>query len=165
MFTEQSNQAHSHSRGTGIHKLDHQVLEQASRILERRHYASLQPAFTSANDTMQYIRLKLTRYEHEVFAVMFLDTQHRLLEFKEMFYGTIDACAVYPREILRHALSVNAGAVILAHNHPSGVLEPSAADRSITNRIRDALMLIDVRVLDHIIVGDGSLSFAERGLL
>ena len=102
--------------------------------------------------------------QREVFAVLFLDSQHRLIQYKELFYGTIDAAAIYPREIVKAALKVNAAACILAHNHPSGVTEPSQADILITSRIKKALDLVDVRLLDHFVVGDGSpVSLAERG--
>lgn len=148
-----------------LQKLDHQVLEQAANILEKHYLRSNQPAFCSSGDTMLFLRSKLAKYDHEVFAVMYLDSQHRLLEFKEMFFGTIDGCSVYPRNIVRHALAVNAAAVVLSHNHPSGMLKPSQADKHITRRITNALELVDVRVLDHVIVGDGTYSFAEHGCL
>ena len=96
---------------------------------------------------------------------MLLDNQHRLIEFRELFFGTIDAAPVYPREVVKLVLEHNAGAVIFAHNHPSGVSEPSEADKRITRRLTDALAVIDVKVLDHIVVGETAVSFAERGLL
>lgn len=111
------------------------------------------------------MRFKIGGSEREVFAVMLLDNQHRLIEFKELFQGTIDAASVYPREVVKTALKANAAAVIFAHNHPSGDPEPSQADRRITTRLQDALALIDVRVLDHIVVGEQCTSFAERGWL
>ena len=102
----------------------------------------------------------------EVFAALFLDTRHRVICFEELFSGTIDGASVHPREVVRRALAHNAAAVILSHNHPSGVAEPSDADRRVTERLRDALSLVDVRVLDHIVVGDReTASFAERGWL
>jgi DNA repair protein RadC len=100
-----------------------------------------------------------------VFAVLLLDTQHRLIEYKEVFYGTIDAASVYPREIVKLVLEYNSAAVIIAHNHPSGISDPSQADKVITRKLIDALALVDVRVLDHIVVGETTLSFAEMGLL
>lgn len=110
--------------------------------------------------------LKLAQLEHEVFAVIFLDNRHRLIEYRELFRGTVDNTTVYPREIAKEALARNAAAVILAHDHPSGVPEPSDADRLITRRVRDALELLDVRVLDHLVVGgDEIVSLASRGLL
>jgi DNA repair protein RadC len=109
--------------------------------------------------------LQLRDRPYEVFACLFLDTRHRVIAFEELFRGTIDGASVHPRELVRRALEHNAAAVILAHNHPSGVAEPSAADRQITTRLKDALALVDVRVLDHCVVGDEIVSFAERGLL
>ena len=116
--------------------------------------------------TREYLRLRLAVQDHEVFAILFLDNRHRVIEFVPLFRGTIDGASVHPREVVKEALSRNAAAVILAHNHPSGVAEPSQADELITNRLRDALALVDVRVLDHLVVtGDAIVSFAERGLL
>ena len=100
----------------------------------------------------------------EVFAVLFLDNKHRVIGFEKMFYGTVDGAAVYPREVVRRALEYNAASVIVAHNHPSGVAEPSQADRDVTERLRRALDLIDVRILDHLVIGDGHWeSFSRRG--
>ena len=114
----------------------------------------------------RYFAQRLRARGHEVFAALFLDTRHRALGFEEMFQGTVDGAEVHPREIVRRALAHNAAALILAHNHPSGVAEPSRADELVTRRLRDALALVDVRVLDHLVVGDGEVaSFAERGLL
>lgn len=113
-----------------------------------------------------YLRAWLGRYPYEVFACLFLDNRHRVIASEELFRGTIDGASVHPREVVRRALAHNAAAVILAHNHPSGVAEPSAADVAITRRLRDALALIDVRVLDHLIVGETTpVSLAERGLV
>jgi DNA repair protein RadC len=112
----------------------------------------------------EYLQLKLAPLEHEVFVMLFLDTKHHLLGYEEIFRGTIDACAVHPREVLKIALARNAAAVILAHNHPSGIAEPSQSDRRLTERLRDALALVDIRVVDHLVVGaDTAVSFAERG--
>ena len=94
---------------------------------------------------------------------MFLDNQHQLIEFEELFFGTIDAASIYPREVVKAALNYNAAAVVFAHNHPSGIAEPSQADRRITQRLVDALKLVDIRVLDHIVVGEDCVSFAEKG--
>lgn len=111
-------------------------------------------------------RRKLAGIEHEVFGVIFTDSQHRLIAYKEMFSGTIDAASVYPREIVKTALRLNASALIFTHNHPSGIASPSEADKRLTARLKEALSLIDARVLDHIIVaGSSTLSFAEHGLL
>lgn len=121
---------------------------------------------TSPGAARDFLRLKLSALEHEVFSCLFLDTRHRVIEFSILFRGTIDAANVYPREVVKEALRLNAAAVIFSHNHPSGVAEPSAADRAITRRLIDALALVEVRVLDHIVVGTGgTVSFAETGLL
>ena len=121
---------------------------------------------TSTGDTKKYLRLKMMRYEQEVFAVIFLDAQHRVLAFEEIFFGTVDACAVYSREILKRGLHYNAAAMILAHNHPSGYSLPSFADKQITKTLIQILSVVDIRVLDHIIVSaESTFSFAENGLI
>ena len=118
----------------------------------------------SPRATRQYLSLRFASLEHEVFCCLWLDNRHRVIACDELFRGTIDGASVHPREVVRHCLAHNAAAVILAHNHPSGVSEPSAADRAITLRLRDALALIDVRVLDHFVIGDGvPSSLAQRG--
>lgn len=123
-------------------------------------------AITDPLITRRFLTCKLSRHRREVFACMFLDNQHRLIVYEELFFGTIDGASVHPREVVKRALETNAAAVIFAHNHPSGIAEPSQADQRITDRLKSALLLIDVRVLDHMIVGDGEvMSFAERGLL
>ncbi|MFA0016521.1 DNA repair protein RadC [Vibrio lentus] len=142
---------------------EHRVLEKAADILEERYVRG--DVFTNPSATRDYLRFKIGGSEREVFAVMLLDNQHRLIEFEELFQGTIDAASVYPREVVKTALKANAAAVIFAHNHPSGDSKPSQADRRITTRLQDALALIDVRVLDHIVVGEQCTSFAERGWL
>ena len=112
------------------------------------------------------VQAQLRDRPREVFALLLLDNQHRVIQFVELFYGTLDSASVWPREIVQIALKHNAAAVILAHNHPSGVAEPSRADRQITDRILAALALVDIRVLDHLVIGDGiTVSFAERGWL
>lgn len=122
--------------------------------------------FTSPAAVKDYLRAKLAGFEHEVFAVLFLDTRHRLIDYAEMFRGTIDSAEVHPREVVKEALRLNAAAVIVSHNHPSGNPEPSAADRVLTQQLKQALALVDVRMLDHVIVaGAAATSFAERGLL
>lgn len=141
----------------------HQVLEKAAVILAIQF--SRGGCFNSPDATKQYLSCKLGSHEREVFAVLLLDTQHRLLAYKEVFYGTIDAASVYPREIVKLVMEANAAAAIFAHNHPSGISDPSHADKVITRKLVDALALIDVRVLDHIVVGETALSFAEMGLL
>ena len=109
---------------------------------------------------------KLGGLEREVFAAVFLDTRHRLIEYAELFQGTIDGAEVHPREVVRQALRCNAAAVLVAHNHPSGTVEPSAADRAVTARLKQALALVDVRLLDHVVVGGTeTASMAARGLV
>ncbi len=141
------------------------VLEMARRHL--RQTLERQSALTSPDLTRQFLAAKMRAYPHEVFACLLLDNQHRVIEFRELFRGTIDGASVYPREVVKTALAYNAAAVIFAHNHPSGIAEPSEADRLITHRLKQALNLVDIRVLDHFIVGDGdrAYSFAENGLL
>lgn len=142
---------------------------QASLELARRHLATSLPrghALTSPAHARDYLAARMRDHPHEVFACLWLDTRHRVIAFEELFRGTINGASVYPREVVRNALKHNAAAVILTHNHPSGVAEPSPADHSITERLREALGLVDIRVLDHVVVGDGeSVSFAERGYL
>ena len=139
------------------------VLEMARRYL----FEGLQrgDCLTSPEDTRQFLSSQLRDYPHEVFAVLFLDQRHRVICFEELFRGTIDGANVYPREVVKKALEHNAAALIFAHNHPSGVAEPSQSDERITKRLQEALKLVDIRVLDHFVVGDEVVSFAERGLL
>lgn len=121
-------------------------------------------ALTSPQQTQLYLSSVLRDRQREAFYILFLDNQHRVIQDEILFEGTIDAASVYPREVVKRALHHNAAALILAHNHPSGVAEPSQSDRRITSRISDALALVDIRVLDHFVVGDGEIvSFAERG--
>jgi DNA repair protein RadC len=142
---------------------------QAVLEMARRHYEEIlnhQDALTSPDVTRAYLSARLRGYSYEVFACLFLDNQHRVMQFEELFRGTIDGASVYPREVAKRALQHNAAAVIFAHNHPSGISEPSQADKKITDKLKQALGLFDIRVLDHFIVGDGSpYSFAEHGLL
>jgi DNA repair protein RadC len=142
-----------------------EIIAKALSILESRITVK-GDVLSSPDATRSYLRLKLARYPYEVFAALFLDNRHRLINYVELFRGTIDGASVHPREVVREAMKVNAAAVIFAHNHPSGVAEPSQADLRITQRLIEALKLIDVRVLDHHIVGEQSVtSFAERGIL
>ena len=121
---------------------------------------------SSPDVVRKYLVTQFAGLEHEVFSILLLDNRHRVIRFEEMFRGTIDGCSVHPREVVKAALTANAAAVILAHNHPSGVAEPSRADTQLTRRLSDALGLIDVRVIDHVVVGaDETVSFAERGLI
>jgi len=141
------------------------VITEALNLVKER--AATEGAFmTSPSHTFDYFQLFYAgKQEREHFALMLLDSQHKVLECSVLFSGTIDGAAIYPREIVKAALSANAAAVILAHNHPSGVIEPSTADKRITERIKSALALVDIRVLDHIIVGDSCYSFAQAGEL
>ena len=140
------------------------VMELARRALAQQMRTAA--VFDSPQKVKDYLSLQLGSHDHEVVAVLFLDTQHRLLCLEEMFRGTLAQTSVYPREVVRRALAHNAGAVILAHNHPSGLAEPSRADEYLTATLKSALALVDVRVLDHLVVGRGQVvSMAERGLV
>lgn len=146
------------------------ALLQAVLEMSRRHLDSelrRGDALTSPTLTRRYLASTLRAYPFEVFACLLLDNQHRVIRFEELFRGTIDGASVYPREVVKLALATNAAAVILAHNHPSGIAEPSEADRQLTQKLKQALGLVDIRVLDHFIVGDGvdAYSFAEHGLI
>lgn len=124
------------------------------------------PMLNSPPCVKDYLTLKLGNLDHEVFCVVFMDAQHRVIECQEMFRGTLTQCSVYAREVVKEALKLSAASVIFSHNHPSGTLEPSRADELLTQSLKSALQMVDVRVLDHIIVGaGGAMSFAERGLL
>ncbi|NRH42704.1 MULTISPECIES: DNA repair protein RadC [Pseudomonas] len=144
---------------------------QLQAVLEmgRRHLAEglkRDSALESPQQVRDYLKARLRHEPHEIFGCLFLDTRHRVLAFEALFHGTIDGASVYPRQVVKRALAHNAAAVILTHNHPSGIAEPSQADRLLTTRLKDALTLVDVRVLDHFIVGDGEpLSMAEYGWL
>ena len=140
------------------------VIELARRSLVQE--LAERPVFDAPNKVKDYLRMQLEARQHEVFAVMFLDAHSRLIKLEEMFRGTLTQTSVYPREVLKRALDLQAASVILAHNHPSGVAEPSRADEFLTQTLKSALALVDVRVLDHLVVGQGQvISFAERGLL
>ncbi len=152
--------------GIGIAK--YAQIRASLELFERYLLESLDrgDAISDPGKTRRFLKGKLRKYSREVFACMYLDNQHRLIKFEELFYGTIDGASVHAREVVKRALDHNAAAVIFAHNHPSGVAEPSQADRRITDRLKSALLLVDVRVLDHIVVGDREvISFAERGFL
>jgi DNA repair protein RadC len=142
---------------------------QSALELARRYYAEAMragPLLDSPAATHRFLIARLRDQPHELFCCLHLDNRHRVISFDELFRGTIDGASVHPREVVKQALTRNAAAVILAHNHPSGIAEPSQADQFITRRLREALALVDIRVLDHCIVADnGCLSFAERGLL
>lgn len=142
---------------------------QASLELGRRFLAEKlkrEVTLGSTRDTRDFLQAQLRDRKNEVFCALFLDNRHRVLTFEELFQGTLNGTAVYPREILKRALKLNAAAVILVHNHPSGVAEPSRADELLTQRLKEALSTVDVRLLDHLVVGDGeTVSFSERGLI
>jgi DNA repair protein RadC len=140
------------------------LMELALAVLQDLHQPGLE--LPSPNRTREFLRVLLADRKAEVFGCLYLDNRHRVIETTELFQGTIDGAAVYPRVVVQQALTLNAAAVMFFHNHPSGVAEPSHADEAITRRLKDALALVDIRVLDHFIVTAGeSLSFAERGLL
>lgn len=140
------------------------VMEMARRALAQQLKAV--PVFDNPQRVKDYLALQLGGRSQEVFAVLFLDAQHRYVQLEEMFHGTLNQTSVYPREVVKRALALNAAAVVLAHNHPSGVAEPSRADEFLTQTLKSALQLVDVRVLDHVVVGTGqAVSMAERGLL
>ena len=145
------------------------VALQAALELTRRHYQELMTtgsALANPRATREFLRMRLRDLPHEVFCCVYLDNRNRVIAFEELFRGTIDGASVHPREVVKQALARNAAAVILAHNHPTGLAEPSQADELITRRLKEALALVDIRVLDHLVVGDGVCeSFAERGLL
>ena len=153
-------------RGTGMAKL---VQLRAALELGRRYLeAGLRrtDTLTSPEATRRYLKLQMQAYDREVFACLFLDNRHRVIAFEPLFFGTIDTASVHPREVLKAALRHNAAALILTHNHPSGVAEPSRADEQLTQRLKDTLAIVDIRILDHIVVGEGEpVSLAERGLI
>jgi len=151
--------------GEAVNRDGDAVIERALAILGARLLvpgeALENPAAVGA-----YLVLHLAEEEHETFTVLFLDNRHRVIACEDLFHGTIDGCSVHPREVVKRALRLNAAAVILSHNHPSGVPEPSAADIALTKRLQEALKLVDIRVLDHVVVGGlETVSFAERGLI
>ena len=156
------------TRQRGIGPARYAILN-AALELARRHFREalrIGPALAGPEATRSFLLAQLRDRPSEVFCCLYLDNRHRLIAFEELFRGTIDRAGVHPREVLRQTLLHNAAALILAHNHPSGVLEPSQADELITRRLKEALALLDVRVLDHFIIGDGlCYSFAEHGLL
>ena len=155
-------------QGKGLGEAKYVQLQAVLEMGRRHLFDTLKrgEALGNPDDTRRFLQARLRHYPYEVFACLFLDNRHRVIEFQELFRGTIDGASVYPREVVRQALASNAAAVILAHNHPSGVAEPSSADYQLTRRLREALGLVDIRVLDHIVIGDGqTVSLAERGEL
>ena len=143
--------------------IEDEIISRALGILDSRIKRG--DVLSSPPDVRNYMRLQLAGEESEVFCCLFLDSKHRAIDFNQMFKGTIDGCDVYIREVVKLALKKNAAAIIFAHNHPSGDSEPSHADVQVTKRLKQALELVDVRTLDHIVVGDEVVSFAERGLI
>jgi DNA repair protein RadC len=153
-------------RGLGVARFAE--LQAAVEISRRQLTEALRsgPSLASPRATRDFLIARLRDLEHEVFCVLYLDNRHRLIHFEELFRGTIDGASVHPREIVKQSLQWNSAAVIVAHNHPSGIAEPSQADELITQRVKQALAVVDIRLLDHIIIGDGtSVSLAERGLV
>lgn len=140
------------------------VIDRAQALLAQR-YRTGSPVLSSPALTREFLRMHLGACEHEVFGLLHLDSRHRLIAIEDLFRGTIASSSVHPREVVKAALARNAAAVVLYHNHPSGITEPSAADEFITRRLKEALALIDVRVLDHLIVAESIFSFAEAGLI
>lgn len=140
------------------------VLEMSRRNMQEKMTKG--DILSSPDDTRRFLEASLRNYEHEVFAALFLDNRHQVICFRELFTGTIDGASVYPREVVKLALQLNAAAIIFTHNHPSGISRPSESDKDITRTLKNALAMVEVRVLDHFIVGDdGGYSFAEHGLL
>jgi len=140
------------------------VITLAMKVLAIKHRAGR--SLSKPEETRNYLRLRLADYRNEVFGCLFLDNRHRIIAVRELFQGTIDGASVHPRVVVQQAMEVNAAAMVFFHNHPSGIAEPSRADEMLTRRLKDALALVDVRVLDHFVVSAGeSVSFAERGLL
>jgi len=155
-------------RGKGLGRAKYTQLQAVLEMAKRHFIEILQrgDALSSSQTTRAYLSAQLRGYSYEVFACLFLDNQHRVIVLEELFRGTIDGASVYPREVVKRALFHNAAAIIFAHNHPSGVNTPSQADKHITNKLQQALMLFDIRVLDHFIIGDGQpYSFSEHGIL
>ncbi len=164
----QAAESRSCLKADGLGPARFALLRAALELGRRHHLDALQsrPIVANERTVRDFLLAQLRGRPYEVFCCLHLDSRHRFITFEELFRGTVDGATVHPRELARQTLAHNSSAVILAHNHPSGVAEPSAADELITRRVRDALALFDVRVLDHIVVGDGTCtSFADRGLL
>lgn len=144
---------------------DDRIIQEALEILDRRLFTR-EPSLKSPDAVGSYLKLKLAAEEHEVFAAVFLDAQLQPLAFEVLFTGTVDGATVYPRQLVKRAMKHNAAAVVISHNHPSGCSNPSSADLQLTRRIREALKLVDVRLVDHIVIGKGKpVSLAEEGLI
>ena len=167
-LSEAGNLRAALAKGAGLEGAKFAGFLAAVELAKRAAWEELasKPALTSPRDSAAFLKARMQDRPYEVFAALFLDNRHRVLAYEEMFRGTLDGASVHPREVVRAALEHNAAAVIFAHNHPSGVAEPSAADRNITHQLRDALQLIGVRVLDHLVIGTGEpTSMAARGLI
>ena len=169
---EYTTEPEARSKSNGLTLSETAIIDRALNIIDQKFKSSLyldasyQPKlFTSPKRVLEFCKLKIGYEESEKFAVLFLDTRHRLISFDIMFHGTIDGASIHPREIIKKALQYNAAAMILSHNHPSGICTPSQADKMITTRIVDAAKLMEIRVLDHIIVGEEYYSFASHGLM
>jgi len=159
----QTSETKGHYRVDGMVSAD-DIVTMAKQLLNRRFAKGR--TIADIKDSHDFFTLKLSHLEHEVFSILFLDNKHKVIAYEELFRGTIDGASVHPREVVKRALHLNAAAVILAHNHPSGNTEPSESDKQITNRLCEALKLVEIRALDHIIVGgSNTTSFAERGML
>jgi DNA repair protein RadC len=144
---------------------ENEIIQLASQILDRRLFTQ-EATLETVAEVASYLKLKLAAEEHEVFGVIFLNAKHRPLAFEVLFTGTIDAATIYPRQIIKRALTHNASAIIICHNHPSGSCDPSQGDIAMTRRIKDAVRLLDIRLLDHFVVGCGEpMSFLEAGLI
>tara|TARA_B100000508_G_scaffold78143_1_gene60732 strand:- start:1307 stop:1807 length:501 start_codon:yes stop_codon:yes gene_type:complete len=149
----------------GVYRsVNQEALIQSARSCIRQGFNS-GPPLSCPGDVTTYLQAMLAGFGREIFSVLLLNQKHELIAYEELFQGTIDGASVYPREVVKLALHYNAAAAIFAHNHPSGNSEPSAADKTITERLKQSLALIDVRVLDHIVVGERCTSLAEQGLL
>jgi len=158
-----TSETKGHYRVAGTVSAD-DIVMMAKQLLNRRFAKGR--IIADIKDSHDFFTLKLSQYEHEVFSILFLDNKHQVIAYEELFRGTIDGASVHPREVVKRALQLNAAAVIFAHNHPSGIPEPSDSDKRITNRLSEALKLVEIRTLDHIIVGSsGTVSLAERGLI
>ena len=151
----------------GLGNAKYAQLQAVLEMAKRHQFETLKRSdcLTNPAETVSYLRNQLRDRPYEVFACLMLDNRNRVIAFREMFRGTIDGASVYPREVVKQALADNAAGVILAHNHPSGVAEPSQADIQITERLKKALALVDIRVLDHVIIGEQAVCFSERGLI
>lgn len=151
------------ANGDYRHASDDEIIETALAIINARFVKGTR--VTKSQDAYEFLKLELGTIEHEIFSVLWLDNQHCVIAFEDLFRGTIDGASVYPREVVKSALVHNAAACILCHNHPSGLGEPSKSDQAVTKKIKAALDLIEVRTLDHVIIAESNYSFAENGLI